>query len=69
MFFIFQQSTASHDDKFLIKMAFAVTISKVQGQTFKHVSINPQYPAFSPRLTFSEDSTFDNVAVGITEGH
>jgi hypothetical protein len=58
--------------RFLIKNAFAMTISTAQGQSLKLVGIcqpSPVFPHGRLYVTFSRSSSFDNVAVRIIDGH
>ena len=57
--------------RFPIKIAFAMTVSKAQGQTLKRAAIYPPAPFPHGQLSvaFSRSSSFDNVAVAIIEGH
>jgi hypothetical protein len=53
-------------------MAFTMTVNKAQGHTLKRFGIYPPPPVFyhgQLYVTFSQPSSFDNVAVAIIEGH
>jgi hypothetical protein len=50
--------------QFLIKIAFATTIDKVQGQTLKRFGIYPPYFPPTPNMWH-----FDNVVAAFIEGY
>ena len=54
-----------------IKIALAMTVSKAQGQTLKHVAVyqrSPVFPLDQPYVSFSQSSSFVSVAVATFEG-
>jgi hypothetical protein len=51
---------------------FAVTITKAQGQTLKHVAIHSPWPVFphgQHYVAFLQTSSFDTVSAAIIERH
>ena len=58
--------------RFSINIAFAMTLNKDLGQTFKRAKIHHPssvFPHGQLYMTFSRCSSFDNVAVAVTKEH
>lgn len=57
--------------QFPTKIAFAITINKAEGQTFKRAGVYVRWPdCYRDPLyvSFSRSSSFDNIAVAVIEG-